>query len=138
MRTVYLNRFEQSDQGTLGVWSCPEQAFSCFCLELPWRNNNVGVSRIPKGVYKVVVRWSHKYKWHYHITGIDGRSYILLHSGNYAGDRMKGYKTHSHGCLLLGKKCGYLQGQRAVLCSRLAIREFYNLMNEETFKLIIS
>lgn len=138
MRTVYLNRFEQSDQGTVGSFSCPELGFSCFCMELPWRDNKVQFSCISSGEYQVQVRWSRKYKWHFHITGVDGRTYILVHSGNFAGDTNKGYKTHSYGCLLLGKSLGYIGNQRAVLNSRIAVRQFYNLMNQQTFKLIIS
>jgi len=138
MRTVYLNRFESTDQGTIGIWACPEFGYSCFCMELPWRDNTPSLSCIPPGEYTVQIRWSRKYKWHYHITNVDGRSWILVHSGNYAGDIKKGYKTHSQGCLLLGKSLGYLNGQRAVLNSRIKVREFFNLMNQETFKLFIS
>ena len=138
MRTVFLNRFEKSNQGTVGIWACPELGFSCFCLELPWRENKKSISSISKGEYTVLIRWSRKYRWHYHVTDVKGRSWILIHTGNFAGDVKKGYKTHSQGCLLLGKSLGYLKGQRAVLNSRITVRKFFNLMRNETFKLIIS
>lgn len=137
MLKVFLSRFEKSDHGSLGVWSAPALGFSCFSMELPWRNNKSGLSCIPTGEYTVIVRWSRKYGYHFHITGVDGRTWILLHSGNFAGDVTKGFKTHSHGCILLGLKTGFLNGQRAVLNSRVAIRRFYKLMNGKPFKLII-
>jgi len=138
MRIVYLNRFEKSDQGTVGIWSCPEIGFACYLLELPWRNNMRKYSCIPTGEYMCVSRYSKKYGYHYLITGVDGRTWILLHTGNLAGDVLKGYKTHSLGCLLPGLKLGYLAGQRAVLNSRLAKKKFMRLMNNEPFKLKVA
>jgi len=138
MKSVYLNRFEKSDQGTVGAWSCPQLAFSCFCMELPWRGNLPSLSCIKSGEYIAKLRYSKKYGWHYHITDVDGRSWILVHPGNYAGDVKKGWKTHSQGCLLLGKSLGYLGGQRAILNSRITVKRFFKLMGKESFKLIIS
>lgn len=138
MHTVYLNRFAKSNQGTFGIWACPAFGFSCFSLELPWRNNATGISCIPTDTYIVKSRWSKKYGWHFHITNVKGRSWILLHSGNFAGDETLGYRTHSHGCILLGKTKGLLQGQQAILNSRITVRKFNNLMQNQTFKLIIS
>lgn len=138
MRTAYLKRIAASDHGTEGVVTVPEFGFSCFSMELPWRNNQNRLSCIPKGSYTVVIRNSPKFGWTFHVTNVEGRSYILFHSGNYAGDTQKGLKTHSHGCILLGKSKGFLGGQRAVLNSRVAVSEFQRLMNNEPFKLVIS
>lgn len=110
MITAYLNRFEKSDQGSVGVFSLPAFGFSCFSIELPWRDNKGGLSCISVGEYLVKMRWSKKYRWHYHITDVAGRSWILFHSGNWAGDVKKEYRTHSMGCILLGQKLGYLGG----------------------------
>ena len=65
------------------------------------------------------------------------RTYILIHSGNYAGDKSKGFKSHVMGCILLGKKSGYLGGQVAILNSRIMVRAFMEHMNYEPFILRI-
>lgn len=138
MQTVTLNRFEKTDQGTVGAMAIPALGFSCFAIELPWRDNKKGLSCIPTGEYSVRIRQSPRYGTIFHVTGVDGRSYILIHGGNYAGDIEKGFKTHSKGCILLGKSLGFLQKQRAVLNSRITLRKFMNLLENKPFKLIIS
>jgi hypothetical protein len=66
---------------------------------------------------------------------VPGRSYILLHEGNFSGDKEIGLRTHSAGCVLLGRKRGRLYGQNAVLSSRTARREFEVRMNWQTTEL---
>jgi hypothetical protein len=68
---------------------------------------------------------------------LGGRTYILIHSGNWAGDVSKDLNTHTNGCILLGMKRGYLAGQRAVLMSRTAIRKFMDRLDGANFKLHI-
>lgn len=70
-------------------------AYQCKTLELPWLNNAVQKSCIPAGKYKVVKRHSAKYGNHFHVTDVPGRSYILIHHGNYHTDIL--------GCILVGK-----------------------------------
>lgn len=137
MKTVFLTRTDRSDHGTFGVLACPELSFSCFTLELPWRDNQRSISCIPAGEYLVKTRQSPRFGLVFHVQDVEGRSFILFHSGNYAGDVHKGWKTHSEGCLLFGKARGWIGNQRAVLNSRLAQREFQRVMNNEPFKLII-
>ena len=126
---------ERSDQGTLGILST--DGFQCYTLELPWRNNQAGVSCIPSGEYNVEIRLSPKYGRIYWVTNVPNREWVLIHSGNYAGDVEKGFKTHVRGCILLGQKKGYLGGQLAVLNSRVTVRSFMEFMNYEPFNLII-
>ncbi len=135
MKVVYLNRNPSTKYGTFGHWYCPEIGFSCFSAEPPWKNNRRNVSCIPAGEYIVRIRNSPKYGIIFHVTGVDGRSYILIHSGNLAGDVELGLKSHTMGCILLGKQQGWLASQMAVLNSRITIRKFMNLMNNEPFKL---
>ena len=130
---VYLYRFFSSDQGTLGKLMV--DTFSCYTLEPPWKNNQRSVSCIPIGEYRVVKIVSPKFGISYWITSVEGRSGILIHSGNLAGDVSLGYKTNSNGCILLGEKVGTLQGQLAVLLSRPAITRFMNYMSNEGFTL---
>lgn len=138
MRTVYINREPSTKYGTFGVLTCPELFFGCYTAEPPWKNNRNSVSCIPTGEYTVTIRNSPKYGIIFHVRHVSGRSYILIHSGNYAGDVEKGFKSHTMGCILLGKTRGWLKKQRVILNSRITVRKFMNLMNNEPFKLIIS
>lgn len=135
MRRVEIFRLRRSDQGTEGLLVSAE--YHCRTLELPCRDNQQQISCIPTGVYDVEIRRSNKYGRIYWIRKVPNRSYILIHSGNFAGDKNKGYKTHSYGCILLGKRSGYLGKQRAVLNSRITIRSFMEEMDYEPFRLRI-
>ena len=128
-------RFKRGDQGTRGMWIT--NGIVCNTLELPWRDNEPNISCIPAGEYKVRMRISGKYGEVYHIKDVPNRSYILIHSGNWAGDIKKGFKTHVKGCILLGKSRGLLQGQWAVLNSRITVRKFMLLMQKQPFTLKI-
>lgn len=134
-RYVNLYRIWQGDQGTQGVLSTNN--FSCYTMEPPWRDNQTSISCIPEGTYNVVVRYSQKYRNVYWVTNVDGRHYILIHSGNYGGDKSLGYKTHTEGCILLGKTRGVISEQQAILNSRITVRKFNNLMGFEPFTLSI-
>lgn len=142
MKRVYLFRTLTSDQGTEGVLAT--DGFFCKTLELPWRNNSKGLSCIPAGEYIVKIRQSPKYGQIYWVTNVKDRTWILIHSGNYAANKEKTnpltnkkYKTHVAGCILVGSKHGILYNQRAILNSRITLRRFMKFMNNETFKLTI-
>ena len=135
MEQVELFRLKRSDQGTEGL--LVESDFNCRTLELPWRDNRRQISCIPPGEYEVEIRLSNKYGRVYWVRRVPNRTYILIHSGNYAGDKSKGFKSHVMGCILLGKKSGYLGGQVAILNSRIAVRAFMEHMNYEPFMLRI-
>lgn len=129
---IYLWRIRTSDQGTLGLLSTGQKT-----LELPWRNNKRSISCIPEGEYQCTIYHSRKYKTVYHIQDVPGRTAILMHSGNYAGSSAAGLKTHSRGCILIGKRFGTLDGQRAILSSRIGLREFMEMMDNRPFTLRI-
>jgi hypothetical protein len=135
MKEVNLFRMSRSDHGTEGMLTAGD--FNCKTLELPWRDNQRQISCIPPGEYKVELRLSNKYGRIYWVRKVPDRTYILIHSGNYAGDKSKGFKTHVMGCILLGKTHGFLGGQRAVLNSRLTVRKFMREMNYQPFQLNI-
>ena len=135
MKEVYLFRTVTSDQGTEGIFAT--DGFFCKTLELPWRNNQRSISCIPSGEYIVKIRQSPKYGSVYWVTSVPNRSWILIHAGNVAGDVKKGFRTHVNGCILLGKKHGFLYNQRAVLTSRPTVRRFRSAMRDKTFKLIV-
>lgn len=129
---------ESSDHGTLSR-VLYEKKLLHYVLEPPWRNNEPSLSCIPSGVYNCVWHKSPRYGMVYLITNVPGRSLILRHWGNFGGDSLKGLKTNTLGCQLLGKNYGYLwngkQMQRAVLNSRTAVDEFHTFMQQRQFTL---
>ncbi|MCK5613135.1 hypothetical protein KAR91_65280 [Candidatus Pacearchaeota archaeon] len=135
MKDVFLFRILSSAQGNLGIWVTSD--FEARTIELPWKDNRPNVSCIPAGQYSAVYRYSKKFKHHYWIQNVMDRGWILTHNGVWAGDTELGYKTHSHGCVIMGKYHGIYQGQDAVLVSRATLRAFMNFMNREPFNLKI-
>ena len=133
---INLYRLRESDQGTEGILIGSK--FNCYTLELPWRNNRQNITRIPVGEYPVVIRVSPKFGRVYHVQKVPNRSYILIHSGNLAGDVSKGYKSNVYGCILLGQKRGTLYGQLAVLNSRITVKRFMSYMDLNPFTLKIN
>jgi len=133
--TVNIFRLMRSDQGTLGKLYYSN--FSCYTLELPWRDNKRNISCIPAGEYDSKIRISPKFGKVYWLTEVENRSFILMHSGNWAGDVEKKFKSHVNGCILLGQKRGLLVGQLAVLNSRITVKRFIRMMGGNPFKLKI-
>ena len=133
---VELRRERMSDHGTEGLLIAP--GFSCYTLELPWRENISNISCIPIGDYKCELRRSPRMGLTYWIKKVPKREFILIHSGNFAGDVEKGWKSHVNGCILLGLQMGVIQGQRAILNSKIAVRRFMETMGGEKFTLRIS
>lgn len=90
-----------------------EVVFECKTLELPWLNNARNISCIPEGVYKVVPRSSKKYGNHLHVTGVEGRSLILVHWGNFVGsDNPRTGHPDVRGCILVGQDYVDFDGDR--------------------------
>lgn len=138
MRQVILNRFAFSDEGTRGTIQVEGSNQAFATMELPWRDNRTAVSCIPEGAYTCVWGKSNKFGMCYHITKVPGRSSILFHNGNWAGDHSKGWRSESLGCVLIGLRHGILIGQRAVLGSIAARTLFESVMSKEPFKLTIN
>lgn len=104
----------------------------CKTLELQWLDNVRSKSCIPEGVYKVVKRLAHekrKYN-HFHITNVPGRSYILIHTGNYSSQIL--------GCVLVGDKHIDINkdGLLDVANSTATLQKLYEKMPAE-FELVI-
>ena len=96
---ILITRLEETDKETLGllqVFDGLKKLFECKTLELPYKNNRTSISCIPIGRYVVSKRWSSAHGDHYILLGVDGRSYILIHSGNFFFD--------TEGCILVGKE----------------------------------
>jgi hypothetical protein len=136
MLNVHLIRFQAGDYGTKGIWATP--GFMARTIELPWKNNANSVSCIPDGKYKVKVRISKKYGKVYHITNVEGRTWILTHSGNWAGNRSLGLRCHSEGCVLLGKYHAMIIDQVGVAVSKPTVRRWMQFTGGAEFKLHVT
>lgn len=140
METVSIYRIGTDGQGTQSIVVGP-RGWVCLAIELPWRGNRANRSCIPAGEYVCRPHQSKKFGNVYHITDVQGRTWILTHAGNLAGDVDLGYKTHSYGCILFGKKFGKLligdRYQAAVLVSKPTIRGFVEHMGRSPFRLKI-
>lgn len=132
---VVLKRYESSDHGTFGKIVINDKTF--HTLELPWKNNKKNISCIPTGTYECELYPSSRFGVVYILKNVPGRSGILIHPGNFGGDSELGFKTDINGCILLGEKRGELGGQKCVLNSRAAIKEFMNLFSGGGFTLEI-
>lgn len=136
--TAILRRSVSTDQGTEGELTIPDLGWRCFTLELPWRDNAPGISCIPCGEYDCGIVDSPKFHRVYHVRAVPGRSHVLIHPGNFAGDTSKGLRSDVAGCILLGSKLGVLCDQRAVLVSRATVRRFMGRLSDIPFQLIIA
>jgi len=77
------------ERGSNGSVYCGD-TFICHTIELPWRDNERGVSCIPEGRYELVKRYSPKFKWHLMLKGVPNRSVVLVHPANDALKELKG------------------------------------------------
>lgn len=123
-----ITRKKQDDKQTLGILELFDETgkilFTCKTLELPWKNNKNRVSCIDarNGMpYKVVPRYTAKRKAHFHVLDVKGRTWILIHSGNYYSDIL--------GCILVGSE--YIDinndGYKDVVNSRPTLRKLAKL-----------
>lgn len=74
--------------------------FNCFTLELPWLDNQNGISCIPASVYDVEKYYSPKHGQVLLFKNVVSRSMIEVHAGNYT--------SQIEGCILVGKSITYL------------------------------
>jgi uncharacterized protein RhaS with RHS repeats len=99
--TLTVQRTDETTGRTVGTYqlsnSGDKHTASGFTLEKPWKNNAEYTSRIPAGSYpaKVVTTQTFKYP-HLSLSGVPGRSDIVVHRGNTVGD--------TKGCILVGQK----------------------------------
>ena len=128
-----LVRNPSTPYGTFGTLTGFD--FDYNSMELPWVDTNgdgLGdpqKSCITPGEYECVWHTSPKYGPCYEVTGVVGRSHILIHPANWASQLL--------GCIALGKGRGVLNGKPAITQSRDAIKEFHAHMKEQPFVLRI-
>jgi hypothetical protein len=133
---ILLTRGKSTDQGTPGILT--GDRLSLCTLELPWRNNAPGISCIPAGRYVCRPYSSGKFPDAWEVADVPGRSAILIHIGNYAGDTAKGYRSDVQGCILVGLTLGEINGQQALLSSRLAMDALQAAVGRKPFTLVIA
>lgn len=133
-------RQPSDDQGTLGALLFGQQKL--HCIELPWRNNLRQRSCIPPGVYTCAMVQSPRFGRVYGVCDVPGRSNVLIHSANLAGDINMGYTTQLQGCIAPCERLGLMRNkagnmQRAGLVSRPALRRLMDWAAGRPFKLEI-
>lgn len=141
MKTCTILCHPSTDQGTFGVLTTDSEEWPC--LQLPWRDNQTGRSRIPNGTYRAVWHQSPSKGWVYLLTGTEPRSEILIHSANFAGDVDKDWDAQLLGCIALGTVVTALDNskhvvQKAIGNSRIACMEFYEWGDKEDIEITIS
>lgn len=136
MRTATLQRLQTSDAGTFGELSTPD-GLDLVTLEPPWRDNARGRSCLPPGDYECRWHESPTFGWVYKLQGTAPRTEVLIHAGNWAGDKSLRYKSDSQGCILLGIQRATLDHQPAVTMSRAAVTRLVDHFQREPFLLRI-
>ena len=127
---IFIFRYKSGYQGTAGILAAPGLCFSCYSMELPWRDNQMDISCIPAGTYDLAWSDSGRIKG-FEVLNVPARSRIKIHAGNWAGDIGQGYRSDVEGCILLGRAIGIMDGQLAVLTSRPAVAEFNDRIRRE-------
>ena len=136
-------RYKSNKNGTPGLLFLDGNYF-CHTLELPWKNNQVMVSCIQAGKYKLIQRKEsgkgYDQKRLYigrplekimsngmiEISDIPGRKWILIHSGNRI--------SSVQGCVLVGDNCIQTWAYYRVTSSRVAYDRLYPIVMGELLK----
>ena len=128
-RKAELLRLEKGEQGTFGVLRLDGTVF-CVTLDPPDRGNQHNVSCIPDGVFLCRRVESPRFGTTYQVMEVPDREHILFHTGNLV--------TDTQGCILLGRNYGWLEGERGVLQSSSAFKDFMaGLAGEPGFALSV-
>ena len=91
----------QMDDCTLGILTYGD--FKCFTLELPWKDNELNVSCIPRTLgYKGEKHKSPANGDVIAITNVHNRTYIQIHSANFL--------RQLKGCIAVGDSVKFLDG----------------------------
>lgn len=136
-----LVREESSDQGTFGLLRFGPEVVRT--VELPWRDNRPQRSCIPKGMYSCSLVKSPKFGRVYGVHNVPGRSNVLIHSANLAGDVDMGWDTQLHGCIAPVTRLGAMRNksgamQRCGLVSRPALAKLMTWAGGQPFTLEIT
>jgi len=136
MKYCHLIRSESSDEGTFGTLYIGDNTLST--AEPPWRDNEKNISCIPYGEYECAYAVSVKYGPVYLVKDVPGRTAILIHVGNWAGDEALGFKSDSDGCILPGMGKGKIAKQKAIVSSGMALGLLHQWLDKAPFMLTVS
>lgn len=130
MKDVQILRAVKRLDGVFGIFMVCMYPI-CLTCERPWLNNQIGISCIPAGQYICRRVKSPKFGDTFEVTGVSGRSEILIHSGNIDDD--------SHGCIILGENFEpWKTGQLSLASSKIAFGQFLREMEgQDQFTLTI-
>jgi hypothetical protein len=138
-----LERDLRTKEGTFGTWKFPTgETFQS--VERPDLNNTPRQSCIPDGTYTLGMRRSPvvnritkgRFKEGWEVQNVPGRSFIMIHPGNWPSD--------FEGCIGVGFRRQMLQGRDGVMrlgvtSSQSAFAEFMALMEKSNYwDLVIS
>ena len=120
---IELNTW-RNDDCTLGRLSYGD--FQCFTLELPDLDNAPNISCIPAGRYRVTKYQSPSKGSVLLLHGVEGRTYIEIHAGNFT--------RQIEGCILTGDGIKYLDGDSIpdVTNSKNTLKKLLSLVPDET------
>ncbi len=90
---ITIARSAETDDCTTGYLAVDGEQI-CYTLELPDRNNEKLVSRIPRGTYSAHIRYDHPDGWRVELDDVPGHQNIQIHIGNWP--------FQTEGCILLG------------------------------------
>src|SRR5882762_1238474 len=76
-------------EGTNGAIFCQARHL-VYAIELPWKDNQTGVSCIPEGKYPLTKRHSPHFGWHLLVNNVPARKDILIHPANDAQRELRG------------------------------------------------
>lgn len=141
MKHATLIRSSSTDEGTFGMLTL-DNGRDMHTLELPWRNNAVGHSCIPPGKYLCEMVNSPSKGAVYGVQNVPGRSHVLIHAANFAGDKIMGWVSELEGCIAPADSVGVLRNpngnaQRAGLQSKRALFDLMAWGNGDPFELEI-
>lgn len=80
--TYILTRQPDQSVQTLGMLDIDGKLFPT--VELPWKDNQHGISCIPVGTYKIIRRYSEQIKSHFLIENVPDRDLCLIHAANFS------------------------------------------------------
>lgn len=86
--------YNELEKITLREFNKLSNIFSCYTIELSWKNNAKNISCIPKGVYNLSLHNSKKFKNTLLLNEVPNRAGILIHVGNSA------VLKETQGCIL--------------------------------------
>ncbi|QEH36490.1 hypothetical protein OJF2_50740 [Aquisphaera giovannonii] len=90
-----LRRISQGHFGTFGMLLAGDKPL-CVTCEEPWKANAPNVSCIAAGTYSCIRHDTPKFPNVWEVTGVPGRTGILIHAGNTIKD--------TRGCILVGQE----------------------------------